>query len=171
MAEYNFNQDIDVGERGELVLINEFEKKGLLFLNDNKNNKYDIKMKLPSGGETTLEVKTDVWCAPGRYLDLPFGRIWTEAKDSGNLFIEFQSRNKPSGVTVTQADTFIYYFPFFKEYWSISVNKLRTLIKENNFRETKDSGDPDSDTRGYLIPREQHKKEFKVFKIDYEWEK
>lgn len=171
MAEYNFNQDIDVGERGELVLINEFEEKGLSLVNDNKDNKYDVKLRLPSGKETTLEIKTDVWCAPGRYLELPFDRIWVEAKDSGNLFIEFQSRNKPSGISVTQADTFIYYFPFFKEYWSISVTKLKNLIKTNDFRETKDSGDLDSDTRGYLIPRKQYKKEFKVFNVDYEWEK
>ena len=98
MAEYNFNQDIDVGERGELVLINEFEKKGLSLVNDNKDNKYDVKLRLPIGKETTLEIKTYVWCAPGRYLELPFDRIWVEAKDSGNLFIEFQSRNKPSGI-------------------------------------------------------------------------
>ncbi len=171
MAEYNFNQDIDVGERGELVLIKEFNKKGLKLINDNKDNKYDIKMETPSGRETTLEVKTDVWCAPGRHLMLPFGKIWVEPKDSGNLFIEFQSRNKPSGIAVTQAETFIYYFPFFKKYWSISVSELKKLIKENDFRETKDSGDLNSDTRGYLIPREEYKEYFKVFTIDYEWEK
>lgn len=170
MANYDFDEDISVGERGEQVLIKEFEKKGLTLLHDNKNNKYDIKMSLPSGKPIMFEIKTDVWCVPGRYLETSFGKIWVEAKDSGNLFIEYQSRNKPSGLTVSEADTFIYYFPYFKEYWSIHIDKLKKLIKENNFRETKDSGDLESDTRGYLIPREEYKEHFKVFKIDYEWE-
>jgi hypothetical protein len=170
MGNYNFDEDISVGERGEAVIAQELEKKGLTLIDDNKNNKYDLNMTLPNGKPIMFEVKTDVWCVPGRYMNMPFGKIWVEGRDSGNLFIEYQSRNKPSGLTVTEANTFIYYFPYLNEYWTININDLKDLIKNNNFRETKDSGDAQSDTRGYLIPREEYKEHFKVFKIDYKWE-
>lgn len=170
MANYNFNEDIDVGERGEGVIKTELENKGLKFIDDNKDSKYDLKMELNSK-IITFEVKTDVWCVPGRHVDMPFGRIWVEAKDSGNLFIEYQSRNKPSGIAVTNAQVFVYYYPFLNQYWTIKVSDLKRLIADNKFRETKLSGDANSDTRGYLIPREKFKSYFKVHKVDYKWEK
>ncbi len=171
MAEYNFRKDITVGERGEKVLIKELENKGLTFVSDNKDNKFDLLMKLPTGNDITFEVKTDVWCVPGRYMEMPFGKIWVEAKDSGNLFIEFECRGKSSGVTVSTANTFLYYFPYYGEYWAIQMSTLRKLISNNNFRTTQQSGDDGSYTKGYLIPREKFKSYFKIYKTDYEWEK
>jgi len=170
MAEYNFNDDITVGEKGEEVIKSILEKKGLKFISDNKDSKYDLKMELNSK-IITFEVKTDVWCVPGRYLDMPFGRIWVESKDSGNLFIEFESWNRPAGIDVTNAQVFIYYFPYFNEYWTIKTSDLKRLITNNKFRQTKLSGDEGSNTRGYLIPREKYKTYFKVHKADYKWEK
>jgi hypothetical protein len=169
MANYNFNEDIDVGEKGEDVIKQELEKKGLKFIDDNKDSKYDLKMEL-NNKIITFEVKTDVWCVPGKFMQMPFGRIWVEAKDSGNLFIEYQSRNKPSGITVTNAQVFVYYYPFLNQYWTIKVSDLKRLIANNKFRETKLSGDANSDTRGYLIPRDKFKSYFKIHKVDYQWE-
>lgn len=169
MANYNFDEDIDVGERGEGVIRGELESRGLKFIDDNKDSKYDLKMELNSK-IITFEVKTDVWCVPGRYMDMPFGRIWVEGKDSGNLFIEYQSRNKPSGIAVTNAQAFVYYYPFLNQYWTIKVSDLKRLITDNKFRETKLSGDANSDTRGYLIPRDKFKSYFKIHKVDYQWE-
>lgn len=37
--------------------------------------------------------------------------------------------------------------------------------KENNFKQTEQSGDDGSNTRGYLIPREQLKEHFIVKKL------
>lgn len=170
MAEYNFNKDITVGEKGEAVMVKHMESKGLKFVDDNKDNKYDLKMLLPTKKEITFEVKTDVWCVPGRYLEMPFGRMWVEGKDAGNLFIEFECRGKDSGIKVTQADAFLYYFPYYKQMWYIKTKDLISLIQNNNFRETTQSGDTDSNTKGYLIPREQFKQQFHIYKIDYEWE-
>lgn len=169
MGKYNFGDDINVGEKGEDVIKEELKSKGFKFIDNNKDSKYDLKMEFNSK-IITFEVKTDVWCVPGRYLQMSFGKIWVEAKDSGNLFIEYQSWNRPSGIAVTNAKVFIYYFPYLKEYWTIRTSDLKKLIADNNFRETKDSGDLNSDTKGYLIPREEFKEHFKIHKIDYEWE-
>ena len=90
---------------------------------------------------------------------------------SGNLFIEFECRGKASGVAVSSANTFLYYFPYYGEYWAIQMTTLRRLIADNKFRTTQESGDDGSNTKGYLIPREKFKSYFKVYKTDYEWEK
>jgi hypothetical protein len=82
--------------------------------------------------------------------------------DTGNIFIEFESRGKDSGITVTTAEWFVTYFKHFNEIWYIKSNKLRKLISENDFKKHTDSGDLGSNTKGYLIPRYQFKKYFKV---------
>jgi hypothetical protein len=44
------------------------------------------------------------------------------------------------------------------------VPDLKRLIEENSFRQTEYSGDLNSNTRGYLIPRERVKNNFKIIK-------
>ena len=84
------------------------------------------------------------------------------AHKTGHIFIEYESRGKDSGITVTTAEWFVTYFKYFNEIWYIKSNKLRKLISENNFKTHTDSGDFGSNTKGYLIPRYQFKKYFKV---------
>lgn len=138
MANYSFNDDIKIGEEGERDIIKYLESKGGKFLHDNKDNQYDFIMDF-NGSHIKYEVKTDVFCAP--------------IFDTGNIFIEFESRNKPSGIAVTKAKWYVTYFIFLKEIWFIESDRLRKLIKENNFTETQFSGDNDSNTKGYLINR------------------
>jgi hypothetical protein len=153
MANYNFEKDIELGEEGEKVVIKDLELVGGTFINDNKNNTHDLMMEMPIRGSSTrklvsYEVKTDVFCRP----DL----------DTGNIFIEFESRGKESGISVTKAEWFVTYFKHFNEIWYIKSDKLRKLISENDFKVHGDSGDLGSNTKGYLIPRYQFKKFFKV---------
>jgi hypothetical protein len=110
-------------------------------------------MKMPIRSSSTYklvsyEIKTDVFCRPDF--------------DTGNIFIEFASRGKDSGITVTKAEWFVTYFKHFREMWYIKSDKLRELISENEFKVHNDSGDLGSNTKGYLIPRYQFKKYFKV---------
>jgi hypothetical protein len=170
MAHYNFRKDITVGEKGEQIVRTQLEAEGAIYNGDNKNNEYDISMTMPNGKELKFEIKTDVWCMPGRELQMPFGTIQVPPKDSGNMFIEFECRGKSSGIVVTKADYFITYYPYYNEIWYITTKKLIELIKNEKFPTTKQSGDEDSNTRGYLIPREKYKNNFKVVKTDYEWE-
>jgi hypothetical protein len=104
---------------------------------------------------TTFEVKTDVYCLPH--------------SDTNNLFVEFECRGKDSGINVTEADYYINYYPYLREAWVIKTSKLKNLINDNDFEVKEFSGDVDSNTKGYIIPRYQFKKHFKVKPIKNKW--
>lgn len=150
MANLNFKTDLILGNDGERTLINFLESKGCTYVNSNNDNKYDLKM-ITRGRETTYEIKTDVKCAP--------------VCDTGNIFIEFESRTKPSGISVTQADWFVTYFKYLKEIWFIKTQDLKELIENNKFQIFYDAGDIGSATHGYLIKRKDYLKYFHVHKI------
>ena len=84
-----------------------------------------------------------------------------KGKDTGNIFIEFSCRGKDSGIKVTEADWFVYYFKFLGELWMIKVQDLKKLIDENNFR-VGVGGDPGSNSSGYLIPKNKFRDKFLV---------
>jgi len=152
MANLNFRQDLILGNQGEQAIVKFLETKGLTYVSSNNDNKYDIKMATNVGSnEITYEVKTDVKVA------LLF--------DTGNIFIEFSSRKKPSGIEVTQADWFVTYFIYLRELWFIKSDQLKMLITENDFPVFKDAGDHGSETHGYLINRKEFKKWFYVTEV------
>ena len=150
MANLEFRSDLKLGNEGEDVIIKFLESKGHKYLDSNNDNKYDIKM-LTKGKETTYEIKTDVKCAP--------------LFDTGNIFIEFESRGKASGIAVTQAKWFVTYFKYLNELWFIKSDELKTLINNNDFPIFRDAGDIGSATHGYLIKRKNFKEHFYVCKI------
>jgi len=150
MANLDFKTDLKLGNDGEDVIINFLESKGCSYVDSNNDNKYDLKM-ITNGKETTYEIKTDVFIAP--------------VYDTGNIFIEYESRGKSSGISVTQADWFVTYFKYLKEIWFIKSETLKELISENEFPVFYDAGDVGSATHGYLIKRKDFKKYFHVCKI------
>jgi hypothetical protein len=150
MANLNFIKDLKLGNEGEELLADYLIKNGSTFIDSNKDNRYDIKM-LNKNKEITYEVKTDVKCAP--------------LFDTGNIFIEFESRGKASGVSVTQSDWFVTYFLYLNELWFIKSKDLKQLIENNDFPKYYNAGDIGSKTHGYLIKRKDFKKYFHVRKI------
>lgn len=148
MSKYKFSDDIEVGEKGEQIVRIDLESEGAIYLNDNKTHEYDLNMTMPNGKNSTFEVKTDEYCRPD--------------SDTTNLFIEFESWGKPSGLTTTKAKYFVMYYPYLKDIWYIKTSKLRQLIKDNDFVVKEWAGDAKSGTKGYLIPRYQFKEHFKV---------
>ena len=150
MANLDFKTDLKLGNDGEDVIINFLESKGCSYVDSNNDNKYDLKM-VTKGKETTYEIKTDVKVAP--------------VYDTGNIFIEYESRGKSSGISVTQADWFVTYFKYLKEIWFIKSETLKQLISENEFPIFYDAGDVGSATHGYLIKRKDFKEYFHVCKI------
>jgi len=150
MANLNFNSDLKLGNEGEQIIIDFLTTKGCELVNTNNDNEYDIKMT-KDGVITSYEIKTDFFCAP--------------LFDSGNLFVEFSSRNKPSGISVTKSDWFVTYFMFLNEAWFIKSSTLRGLIETNELPIFKNAGDINSNTQGYLLNRKKFKKYFNVFKI------
>lgn len=151
MAHYNFKKDIVVGEEGEKIvtewLCNTYNGK---LLSDNKTNTHDIIIQFPKR-TLSFEIKTDVFVS--------------KHYDTGNMFIEYESRNKPSGISVCKADYFITYFKYLNEIWMIDTEDLRNLINSVSFRIFKNAGDKGSSTHGYLIPRKKYQEHFKVVKI------
>lgn len=159
MANYNFFKDLTIGEKGEVIMKEYLEDKGFYYISDNKNNEYDLLMSL-SEKPYKFEIKTDVFCEPH--------------KDTGNIFVEVESYNKDkemyvkSGINVTKSDYFVNYFPYLKEIWIIKSNKLKTLLKSNNFELKEFSGD-NGKVKGYVIPRYRYKEYFIFRRTKYKW--
>jgi hypothetical protein len=150
MANLNFIKDLKLGNEGEEKLAEYLTTKGSEYIDSNKDNRYDIKM-LKNDKEITYEVKTDVKCAP--------------LFDTGNIFIEFESRGKASGISVTESDWFVTYFLYLGELWFIKSKDLQALINTHDFPKFYNAGDIGSETHGYLIKRKDFKKYFHVRKI------
>ena len=158
MAEYSFRKDIIEGEAGEDYIIDFLTKgwKGTL-LEKKKDDTWDFKIDFENSGVQTFESKTDVYCIPPSEVN---GKV-IKGRDTGNIFIEFSCRGKDSGIKVTEADWFVYYFKFLGELWMIKVQDLKKLIDENNFR-VGVGGDTGSNSSGYLIPKNKFRDKFLV---------
>jgi hypothetical protein len=170
MTDSHFTKDLPKGQLGEQIIADLFEKKyAYKTLSFNHNNKHDFKC-LIKNKEKTIEVKSDKYCFPDRELKMPFGVVKIKGRDSGNIFIETECRGKLSGISTTISDYYVYYYVYLKKAWIIETKKLKALISNNKF-EIKDEnvGDEGSQTKGYVIPRNKFKDNFKVIDIDYEW--
>jgi hypothetical protein len=148
MANYDFKKDLIEGQEGEETIISFLEGKGNTLVSRCDTKTHDTIMNV-KGVDTSYEIKTDVY-----------------PKDTGNIFIEFECRGKPSGIEVTTSDWFVTYFKHYNEIWFIKTKTLRKLISENNFYTTSNSGDSGSNTKGYLIKKQRFKQFFKVFKLE-----
>jgi len=151
MANYNFRKDLILGNQGEIVIKEFLESMGGTFIEFNNDNKYDLKMIIDEI-EATYEIKTDVYCTP--------------TKDTGNMFIEFFCRDKPSGILTSQAKWFIMYYKYLNEAWFITTDDLKKLVNDNKFKVITNGGDKGSSTNGYLIPREKYKEFFKIYQLN-----
>jgi hypothetical protein len=87
-----------------------------------------------------LEIKTDKLC-----------------QKTGNVFVEYESRGKQSCLSVTTAKYWVFclWSEIRKEqtYVFIPTRRLKKLIKENNYKETR--GGDNFSSKGYLIPKEE----------------
>ena len=86
-----------------------------------------------------IEVKTDRVC-----------------QRTGNVFVEFESRGKESGINITTANYWVYclWTEKFKEqtYIFIPTRRLKKLIKEKEYRIS--NGGDNWTSKGYLVPKE-----------------
>lgn len=161
MVNNNFEKDLADGHKGEEAVRHFGETVfGLRFVTGNDDSAFDILFEDEDIMPVTYEVKTDL-----------FEQNWDEG-GSGNMAIEYKCRGKKSGIRVTKAMYFIYYFPNIrdKQLWMISVEDLKKLLKDNKFRAV-DGGETyyDNDnkvTRCYLIDRYRYKKHFDVYSWD-----
>lgn len=149
-GKYNFKEDKKVADQGENFVISHLESLGFKLVRKSVKNKdgehrdFDLLMSYKEK-EIMYEVKTDMY------------------PDTGNLVVEFECRDNPSGINVTKADYFTTYFTKLGEIWNIKTEALRVLINNNKFKAV--PGGDDKEAKMYLIPREKFKGHFKVHKI------
>lgn len=146
----NYDEDKVRGDKGEWLFAEYLKiKKGddiLLYFND--DGKYDIKMIYDAFEILTFEIKTD-------YLT---------TNPDGNLFIEFENKQgKESGVSVSDADWYVYIFAHFNEMWFIEKDNLMKILYGMGY--TFPVGESKgNNSRGYLIPRHSVDEIQKLFK-------
>lgn len=148
----SFEKDKYYGELGENFVKNFLiYTKNMTYIMSNKTNSYDIQMS-NRGKSLTFEVKTDL-------------KVHSDPEiDTGNLFVEFESRGKPSGISVVNSNYYIFYFPKIEQVWIIVTEDLKKLIETNNFK-IGIGGDNGSKTKGYLVNRKKFKHNFKTYDV------
>jgi hypothetical protein len=149
--EKKFRSDLKDGELGEDLVAEFLIGKGYKVLERRKDNWWDIKVER-IGIETTLEIKTDRW--------EKFNRI------TGNMFIEVSCSGKDSGIMVTKADYFIYFYPEWELIYIIKCDKLKELLKERpDLFWRNGSGGDGGRVVAYVCSRHDVKDYFKIVKI------
>lgn len=91
MGHYNFKKDLQDSEESVQRVIKFLTDVGCTNLSINDDGRYDIQYNNKIGQLRTAEIKNDLMY-----------------KDTGNVAIEFQSRDKPSGISTSLADIWYY---------------------------------------------------------------
>jgi hypothetical protein len=145
-----FKKDLLLGQEGEKFVINFLcEKYQAQKISENKTYTHDVVMVFPEtthplwSGVKTIEIKTDVY-----------------KRDTGNMFVEYSSHGKLSGISVSKADVFLTYFKHINEIWAIKTKHLRRLIMNNHFYKVTSTSDAVSKNRGFLVPRVKYVEHF-----------
>ena len=161
MGNYDFESDLKEGEDGEKIIALFLSLQGLPFLGYNKDYRYDLRHYSPSKDQELLfEVKTDDYCS--------------DDSDTGNIAVEIKYKGKPSGISTTYAQWFVYYYKHISKdnIWMIQVDNLKSLIKENINDIKFVHGGDNNDSYIALIPRNKFKDKFGIDTIEkYEMEK
>lgn len=127
-----FSKQLSQGQKYELESLNYLDYDS--FKHDTKYRKeYDL-IIIKDGKEIKIEVKSD-----------------RQASRTGNLAIEYECNRKPSGITSTEADFWIYFIvhPDRDEVYKIPIENLRELVKDCH----KVSGGDGGRSRMYLLHR------------------
>lgn len=86
----------------------------------------------------------------GRKVEVKYDRI---AHDTGRIFIEYESRGKPSGIATTYADYWIYKLEYTGSALILETKflkeKLRGYYKERRYLKM---GGDDNTSKGFLVP-------------------
>jgi len=149
----NFKADNQYGNEGEKIiaryLYDNHDVKTLEFNGDYRYDMLAYSKRLDRN--ILIEQKTD--------------RLITKEDDTGNLAIEIRYRGKPSGVSHTEAEYFIYYLRNLEEdnLWIIKVDELKSLLKTGGFKKVR--GGDNNWSEIVLLPRNNVKDWFKVLTV------
>ena len=74
-----------------------------------------------------------------------------KAVQSGNMVIEFECNNAPSGITSTEADYWVYFLDGTNQYYLIPTVEIRQAIENQQYKRIVKGGDGNR-ARMYLFP-------------------
>lgn len=137
MPHYNFRKDHAIARKTERQISDYLVSKGFEFVDECDNADYDIRMKTPLGEVVTIEIKEDFTC-----------------QKTGNIGLEYHCRGKPSGISVSKADFYLYkvHEPNGeKSMWAIKTSNLKEMIEDKLYHRTVNGGDPGSNSLNYLF--------------------
>ncbi len=137
MPHYNFRKDHKIARKTERQIADYLVTKGYEFLDECDNADYDIRMKTPPGEVITIEIKEDFTC-----------------QKTGNIGLEYHCRGKPSGISVSKADFYLYkvHEPNGeKNMYVIKTSNLKEMIEGELYHRTVSGGDPGSNSLNYLF--------------------
>lgn len=168
---YNYEVDKRSGDVGEKTVIQFLEKRfNLKYIKDSEGetlSHYDMLFKDIYDKDVTYEVKTDLYCKPG--------------KDTGNIAIEHrrkgyrdETQTEETGIRKSKSHYYIYYFWNLNELWMIKTPELKTLIQE--MADSGEIGEPGTRRNkwmgdglrslSYLIPKNKFRDRFLVYNFN-----
>ena len=107
-----FLEDLKIGKEYELKALNLFKYKSYVH-SEGINKLYDLEIDTIDDEKVFVEVKSD--------------RL---AIKTGNVVIEFECNNKPSGINATMADFFVYFVIGSNIVYKIKTTTLKELCKD-----------------------------------------
>lgn len=147
----DFLEDLDNGKKGERIVTDFLKTKGLIFVKENDDYRHDITM-IKNGKEVKYEIKTDYKQTPNHFVE------FRSSTDYGKTYSD-------SGIVKSKSEWYVFYYTMFGEVWFIKTEKLRELIKNNNFETKYQVKKPATPAQGYLINRNDFKEHFNVYKL------
>lgn len=150
-----WRKDLAWGERWERVIGLYLFFNGVSNITYNNDNRYDIKGVYKSN-VTKFEIKSD------RY------------KNTGNMALEIKDNDKPSGISVSEADIFVYNYTNISDIYVyiffIPLVELKKVLRDNQSKLKIIKGGDDKEASIILLPMAEYKKYFKVVKLPkVEW--
>lgn len=145
----NFYNDLSWGEKWEQVIGLYLSLNGCSNIEPNpeKNYKYDLSGK-ERGVPTKWEIKSDKY------------------PKTGNMVIEIRDAGKPSGISKTEADVFIYNYTNISDkfiyLFFIDVKDLKSLVRDNFDKLKVVHGGDNNESEIVLIPMKKFQSYFRV---------
>lgn|SRR5574337_1405642 len=134
---YDFKKDFSIAiETENEVSRNLLSFYGLRTTETCDDNRYDLKVINPAGNVFTVEVKEDFTC-----------------ERTGNVGVEFKCRGKPSGISVSKADVYIYklHTKLGIQFYMINTSKIKDMVGKHLYKKIVMGGDPNSGSMNYIF--------------------
>jgi len=138
VTHYNFQKDLSGAQKDLNIMAREICKvyNCTIVEEGSKTNKWDFVLSSSKNPFISIEMKSD-------YMGY-----------TGNFALEFESRGKPSGISVTQASYWLNWFKYKDKpnvAWMFPVSALRKMISDELYHRTVSGGDVGSNTKMYLF--------------------